>query len=121
RKGTADFADYLMGEHARVAGADEVMTFDRALKARKDSASRPSPGHPYREFVGSSIVVLGDERDTPAEDGLSLRAREALAERGGPLRFAPAANCNSSANAIGVKRPFGISSPPAFKPDHALV
>jgi predicted nucleic-acid-binding protein len=35
RGGTADFADYLVGEHARAAGADEVVTFDRALKGER--------------------------------------------------------------------------------------
>ena len=32
RGGKADFADYLIGEQARRAGAEEVVTFDRTLK-----------------------------------------------------------------------------------------
>ena len=32
RAGKGDFADYLIREHARAAGAREVVTFDRALK-----------------------------------------------------------------------------------------
>jgi predicted nucleic-acid-binding protein len=31
RRGKGDFADYLIREHARAAGADTVATFDRAL------------------------------------------------------------------------------------------
>jgi predicted nucleic-acid-binding protein len=31
RTGRAAFADYLIREHARVAGANEVVTFDRAM------------------------------------------------------------------------------------------
>ena len=30
--GRGDFADYIIREHARAAGASEVVTFDRALK-----------------------------------------------------------------------------------------
>ncbi len=33
RRGKGDFADYLIREQARAAGAREVATFDRALKA----------------------------------------------------------------------------------------
>lgn len=33
RRGPADFADYLIGETARCAGATEVVTFDRVTKA----------------------------------------------------------------------------------------
>jgi predicted nucleic-acid-binding protein len=32
RNGKGDFADYMLREQARAAGADEVATFDRALK-----------------------------------------------------------------------------------------
>jgi predicted nucleic-acid-binding protein len=32
RGGRGDFADYLVREQARAAGAEEVVTFDRALK-----------------------------------------------------------------------------------------
>jgi predicted nucleic-acid-binding protein len=32
RAGKGDFADYLIREQARAAGAEEVVTFDRALK-----------------------------------------------------------------------------------------
>jgi predicted nucleic-acid-binding protein len=29
--GKGDFADYVIQEHARAAGCDEIVTFDRAL------------------------------------------------------------------------------------------
>ncbi len=32
RTGTGDFADYFIREHATIAGATEVVTFDRALR-----------------------------------------------------------------------------------------
>jgi predicted nucleic-acid-binding protein len=37
--GKGDFADYVIREHARVAGCDEVATFDRALLTEKGFSS----------------------------------------------------------------------------------
>jgi predicted nucleic-acid-binding protein len=34
-RGKGDFADYLIREHARAAGCEQVLTFDRALLADK--------------------------------------------------------------------------------------
>jgi predicted nucleic-acid-binding protein len=39
RRGKGDFADYLIREHARAAGAEVVATFDRALLAEKSYTS----------------------------------------------------------------------------------
>jgi predicted nucleic-acid-binding protein len=39
RRGKGDFADYLIREHARAAGAETVATFDRALLAEKGYTS----------------------------------------------------------------------------------
>jgi predicted nucleic-acid-binding protein len=39
-EGKGDFADYLIREHARTAGADTVATFDRAL-LNDEGFSRP--------------------------------------------------------------------------------
>jgi predicted nucleic-acid-binding protein len=39
RRGKGDFADYLIREHARFAGANTVATFDRALLAEKGFSS----------------------------------------------------------------------------------
>lgn len=39
RRGKGDFADYLIREHARAAGAEAVATFDRALLAEKGYTS----------------------------------------------------------------------------------
>lgn len=43
--GSGDFADYLIREHARAAGCDEVATFDRALLGEPGFTA---PGHTSR-------------------------------------------------------------------------
>lgn len=41
--GRGDFADYLIREHARAAGFDQVATFDRALLADRDFTEPEAP------------------------------------------------------------------------------
>lgn len=43
RTGRAAFADYLIREHARLAGAAEVVTFDRAMEGEPGFRVLPTP------------------------------------------------------------------------------